>query len=225
MLGATVNAPRRGTAIRRLAAAAVATAALFVPAIAPSTAGAAVKARTATRISATDNAKLGRILVAGTTVYALKPSTIPCRAACLKSWTPVLLPHGAKAPTAGVGVDASKLGAVAAKGGRQITYSGKRLYWFAKDTAAGQVHGNTHNKWGTWAAVVVTASLPATSAPATAPPTDAPTTAPPATAPPATEAPVTAPPATEAPATAPPTEPPTTRPPSTTNPGTGGIAF
>jgi predicted lipoprotein with Yx(FWY)xxD motif len=195
--------------------------------VAPGAADAAVRPRTAARISTVDNPKLGRILVAGTTVYALKASTMPCRAACLKAWTPVLLPHGVKAPTAGAGVDGSKLATVAAaKGGRQITYSGKRLFWFAHDTARGQVHGNMRNKWGTWSAVVVTAAAPATDAPATAPPaTDAPATAPPATDAPATAPAATTPPATDAPATAPPTEPPTTRPPSTTTPGTGGVAF
>jgi predicted lipoprotein with Yx(FWY)xxD motif len=231
MLGSGVSGPCRRTVLRGIGAAAVVIGALLVSTVAPNAASAAAKPRTATRISTADNAKFGRILVAGTTVYALKPSKVPCRGACLKAWTPVLLPHGVKAPTAGVGVDASKLGSAAIKGGRQITYSGKRLYWFTHDTAAGQVQGNKRNKWGTWSAVVVAALPPVTGAPATAPATEAPTTAPPATeapatAPPATEAPATAPPATEAPATAPPaTEPPMTRPPSTTTPGGGGIAF
>jgi predicted lipoprotein with Yx(FWY)xxD motif len=227
MVGASVSAPRWRSALGGVVAAVVVIGALAASTVGANAADAAVRQRTATRITTVDNPKLGRILVAGTTVYGLKASTTPCRAACLKAWTPVLLPHGVKAPTAGAGVDGAKLGTAAAtKGSRQITYSGKRLYWFVHDTARGQVHGNMRNKWGTWSAVVVTAAAPATDAPATAPPaTDAPTTAPPATDAPATAPPATAPPATEAPATAPPTEPPTTRPPSTTTPGTGGVAF
>ena len=137
---------------------------------------------------------------------------------------PVLLPHGVTTPTAGTGVDASKLGtAAAAHGARQITYSGKRLYWFTKDTARGQVHGITKNKWGTWSTVAAAAIAPTTTAP---PATEAPSTAPPATeapatAPPVTEAPATEPPATEAPAT----EPPTPKTTPTTAPSTGGVAF
>jgi len=46
-------------------------------------------------------------------------------------------------------VDASKLGTAAAgHGALQVTYSGKRLYWFVKDTAPGQVRGNVKDKWG-----------------------------------------------------------------------------
>ena len=57
--------------------------------------------------------------------------------------------------TAGAGVDASNLGTVgAAHGALQVTYSGRRLYWFAKDKAHGQVHGNVKDKWGKWSTVV-----------------------------------------------------------------------
>jgi predicted lipoprotein with Yx(FWY)xxD motif len=196
---------------------------LSVLVVAPSTAGAATSP-TASVISTAKNAKLGTILVSGTTVYALKPSKTACTAACSKVWSQVLLPHGITTATAGAGVDASKLGTVAtAKGQLQITYAGKRLYWFVKDKAPGQVHGNVKNKWGTWSAVRVTSSD--TNATATTPaPT---TTVPPApaqTAPPQTAAPDTAPPATSPPATQP-TAPPTTRPSSPASPGTGGAGF
>ncbi len=97
--------------------------------------------------------------MAGNTVYTLKPSKTPCTAACLKEWPPVLLPHGVTTPTAGTGVDASKLGTVAAAHhAHQITYSGKRLYWYVDDKSSGQVHGNVKNKWGKWSTVAVTAS-------------------------------------------------------------------
>jgi predicted lipoprotein with Yx(FWY)xxD motif len=198
--------------------------------LAPS-AGAATTPRTARVISTATNSKLGTILVADRTVYTLKPSKTACTATCLKAWLPVLLPHGVTTATAGAGVDASKLGTVTvAHGAHQVTWSGKRLYWFAKDKAPGQVHGNTKNKWGKWSTVVMPAAVaaapttapPATAAPATAPPA----TGAPATEPPATEAPATEPPATEAPATSPPATQPATPPPTKpSNPGTGGIAF
>ena len=35
-----------------------------------------------------------------------------------------------------------------------MTYGGKPLYWFFKDTAPGQVKGNITDKWGKWLAVV-----------------------------------------------------------------------
>ena len=210
------------TSLGRIAAAALALGGLSALTFAPSIATAATRPTTATMVSTAKNPKLGTILVSGTTVYALTASKTACTAKCLKVWRPVLLPRGVMAATAGTGVDASKLGTVATTNGAlQITYSGQPLYWFAKDTAPGQVKGNVKNKWGKWYAVV----LPTTVAPAAAPPaTDAP-----ATAPPATDAPETSPPATSPPATAPPapkpTAPPAPKPPPATSPSTGGTAF
>jgi predicted lipoprotein with Yx(FWY)xxD motif len=191
-------------------------------ALAPGAAGAATGPRSARTVSIAQNSKLGPILVAGNTVYTVKPSATACTAACLKVWLPVLLPQGVTTPIAGTGVDRSKLGtAAAAHGARQITYSGKRLFWFAKDTAPGRVHGITKNKWGKWSTVAAVTIAPTTTAP--------PATEAPSTAPPATEAPATAPPVTEAPATeAPPpqpTEPPAPKTTPTTAPSTGGVAF
>jgi predicted lipoprotein with Yx(FWY)xxD motif len=202
----------------------VAVSALAALAIVPS-AGAAPKAATARVVSSAPNAKLGSILVAGTTVYTLKASKTACTTACMKEWPPVLLPHGVKTATAGSGVDASKLGtAKVAKRGVQITYAGKRLYWSAKDKKAGQVHGNVSTKWGKWSTVSATAAASdattTTPAPTTTPPTEPPTQAP------ATAAPETSPPATAPPATQPPqTQPPQTQPPATTSGGNGGIGF
>ena len=71
----------------------------------------------------------------------------------------MLLPQGVTTATAGTGVDASKLGTVAAADGAlQVTYSGKPLYWFSKDKAPGQVHGNVTDKWGKWSTVVTAKS-------------------------------------------------------------------
>jgi predicted lipoprotein with Yx(FWY)xxD motif len=200
-------------------------------AFAPSAAVAATRPTTASVISTATDSKLGAILVSGNTLYALKASKTACTATCLKAWLPVLLPKGVTTATAGGGVDASKLGtAPAAKGALQVTYAGKRLYWFVKDKAPGQVHGNVKNKWGKWSAVVVsdTSATTTTPAPTTAvpssPPPAAAQTSPPETAAPETAPPQTSPPATSPPATSPPaTKPPVTSPPS--NGGNGGVGF
>jgi predicted lipoprotein with Yx(FWY)xxD motif len=106
-------------------------------------------------VSTTKNAKLGTILVSGKTVYTLKASKTPCSTACLKIWPALKLPQGVTTATAGKGVSASKLGtAKMSNGALQVTYAGKKLYWFAGDSAAGQVHGNVTDMWGKWSAVV-----------------------------------------------------------------------
>ncbi len=149
----TPRASTWGTPIGRIAAAVLAIGALSAMVMAPTAAGAATNA-TATTVSTAKDTKLGTILVSGTTVYTLKPSKTKCTGKCLKVWPPVLLPAGTMAPTAGTGVDGSKLGTVAAANGAlQITYGGKPLYWFAKDKTAGQVHGNVKDEWGKWSSV------------------------------------------------------------------------
>jgi predicted lipoprotein with Yx(FWY)xxD motif len=85
----------------------------------------------------------------------LKPSGPACTAKCLKIWPEVLLPKGVKKAQAGTGVSGAKLGTVKRAGGAlQVTYSGKALYWFFEDTAAGQVKGVTTDTWGKWSVVV-----------------------------------------------------------------------
>jgi predicted lipoprotein with Yx(FWY)xxD motif len=191
-------------------------------------------------ISTANNAQLGTILVSGKTVYTLsKPK---CTGTCLTIWPAVVLPRGVKKATAGVGVTATKLGVMRrAHGIRQVTYSGKPLYWFVEDTAPGQVLGNNvSDQWGTWS-VFVTAA-PATTAPtpasgaaapaatpaATTPPPTAPAhpTSPPAATPATTTPPPTTPPPTTPPhpASPPPTTTPTTAP-MTTTPASGGVAY
>lgn len=143
----------------RVVAAALALGAVSALAFA-STAGAAPSSGTASEISTAKSAKFGTILVSEETVYTLKPSKTACAAGCHKIWIPVLLPEGTTSATAGDGVDASKLGTVAAGSSTQVTYGGKALYWFAKDTAPGQVKGKVSTKWGKWSPVVVKAKSP-----------------------------------------------------------------
>ena len=186
-------------------------------------------------ISTTKNAELGTILVSGTTLYTLKASKTPCTAQCLKVWPAVVLPKGVKTATAGAGVSTRKLGTMKRAGGvRQVTYSGKALYWFSGDRTAGQVGGNVTDQWGRWSAFV-TVALSTTSTPQPVAPsattgpsaTTAPsattgpsaTTAPSATVPPPSSTPLPATPATSPPSTTPaPTTPPATTPPATTPP-------
>jgi predicted lipoprotein with Yx(FWY)xxD motif len=143
----------------RIAAAALAVGGLATVVFPPATAGAATSPTTATEVSTAKDAKLGTILVAGNTVYAMKKTKATCDATCAKLWTPVLLPEGVRGATAGSGVDVAKLGTTAATdGGLQVTYGGKPLYWYAKDKATGQVHGVTSDKWGKWSVVVTKAA-------------------------------------------------------------------
>jgi predicted lipoprotein with Yx(FWY)xxD motif len=107
-------------------------------------------------ISTLKTAKFGTILVSGRTVYTLKPDAIKCTTTCLKFWGAVVLPKGVTKATAGSGVSAAKLGTVKGVGGKtQVTYGGKALYYFYKDTAPGQVKGNGTDTWGKWSDIVL----------------------------------------------------------------------
>ena len=122
--------------------------------------------RRAPSFQTTKNSTYGTILVSGKTVYTLKASKVACTAGCLKVWPELLLPKGATKPTAGPGVNAASLGTVAGSGGsRQVTYGGKRLYWFVADSAPGQVNGNITDKWGKWTVVVTVKPAHSSSAP------------------------------------------------------------
>jgi predicted lipoprotein with Yx(FWY)xxD motif len=107
-------------------------------------------------VASLKTARYGTILVSTRTVYTLAPSRVACTATCLKYWPELLLPKGTTHATAGTGVTASQLGTVRRAGGRlQVTYAGKALYWFSKDTGAGQVKGNVTDTWGKWSDVVL----------------------------------------------------------------------
>jgi predicted lipoprotein with Yx(FWY)xxD motif len=151
--------------VGRLATAAFGIAGLVASFAAGSTAGAATNLTTkSVVISTVKNAKLGTILVSGKTLYTLNASKVACATQCVKIWPEVTLPKGVTKATAGSGVSASKLGTVQRAGGVvQVTYEGKALYWFSGDTAAGQVHGDVTDTWGTWSAVVTAKSATSSS--------------------------------------------------------------
>jgi predicted lipoprotein with Yx(FWY)xxD motif len=90
------------------------------------------------------NSSLGSILVDsnGMTLYLFtndSNNTSTCFDTCATKWPP-LLTNGAPIP--GTGVTASLLGTFTRPDGTvQVTYNGHPLYYFAKDTAAGDTNG------------------------------------------------------------------------------------
>lgn len=147
------GSPRRGRWRRTLVAGAAGGSLL-----AAATAGAAAAAGNNVRVS-TVRTSSGKVLASGKTLYTLQPSSTACTAQCLKVWPALILPKGVTRAAAGPGVQQSKLGTARLAGGRlQVTYGGKRLYWFAGDSAAGMVNGNVTDQWGKWSSVTVRAS-------------------------------------------------------------------
>jgi predicted lipoprotein with Yx(FWY)xxD motif len=142
--------------VGRMSAAAAAAAAVCASVVVPGDAGAT--SNHGTKFTVVKTAKFGEVLADGDTVYTLKSNSTACTAKCRKFWPPVVLGTGKTHPVAGPGVTASMLGTKAVKGvGRQVTYEGKLLYWYYRDTAPGQVKGNVTDTWGKWSAVVLKA--------------------------------------------------------------------
>ena len=126
-----------------LAACAPAAAPTVIPPVAlPTSAPTAVS--TVPTIDVATDAKLGKFLVdsKGMALYMFTkdtPDQSNCDAKCLASW-PALETSGT--PKAGPGVDASLVGTASLAGGAKIvTYNHMPLYYFVKDTQAGQTSG------------------------------------------------------------------------------------
>jgi predicted lipoprotein with Yx(FWY)xxD motif len=119
------------------------------------TAGSAPAARATVQVRATS---LGKTLAdaRGHTLYlftADKGKASACNSsACVQAWPPLTT---TAAPKAGSGAKASLLGTVKRKDGRlQVTYAGHPLYFFFKDTKAGQTSGENLDFFGgEWYAV------------------------------------------------------------------------
>jgi predicted lipoprotein with Yx(FWY)xxD motif len=100
-------------------------------------------------INVATDPKLGKILVdaKGMTLYMYTKdtdNTSNCSANCLKAWPPFLTTSSAKA---GDGVDASLIGSTKlADGTLIVTYNKMPLYYYAKDTKAGDVVGQDVGK-------------------------------------------------------------------------------
>jgi predicted lipoprotein with Yx(FWY)xxD motif len=96
---------------------------------------------------------LGEIIVdaEGKTLYAFTPDTAgesTCYDDCATAWPPLLAADGAT-PSAGTGLDATKLTTVARTDGTmQVKYGDWPLYYFANDAAAGDTNGQgINNVW------------------------------------------------------------------------------
>jgi predicted lipoprotein with Yx(FWY)xxD motif len=141
--------PRRIAVFVALIAAIDATLTLFVhPAQSTPTARATVQVRTTS---------LGKILAdaRGRTLYlfeADKGKVSACYTACAKAWPPL---YTTGKPIAGKGAKANLLGTTKRKDGRlQVTYAGHPVYFFFKDTKAGQTNGENLDFFGgEWYAV------------------------------------------------------------------------
>ena len=97
---------------------------------------------------------LGIVLVdgRGRTLYAFTKDTegapSACTAGCATAWPPVV----AETPTAGAGLDPSKISLVARPdGGKQVAYAGHLLYRYAGDAKPGDITGQKVG--GTWFAI------------------------------------------------------------------------
>jgi predicted lipoprotein with Yx(FWY)xxD motif len=95
-------------------------------------------------LNVANDPKLGNILVdgKGMTLYLFKkdmPGVSNCSAGCLQAWPPFVTQGH---PTLGAGVDASHVGTATLADGRKIvTYEGMPLYYYVKDTKAGDTTG------------------------------------------------------------------------------------
>lgn len=95
-------------------------------------------------IAVATNASLGSIIVddRGFTLYVFDKDTgtqSTCVDSCAKLWPPAA---AAGTPTAGAGVDATKLSTITRTDGTtQLVYNGHPLYRYAADTAAGETNG------------------------------------------------------------------------------------
>jgi predicted lipoprotein with Yx(FWY)xxD motif len=110
-------------------------------------------ASTKTSTIALKSTAVGKVLVGanGRTLYlftADKGVKSVCYGQCATYWPPLI----AGRPTAGAGLNASKLGTTKRKDGKlQVTYNGHPLYYFAVDKKAGDIKGQGYVHFGgTW---------------------------------------------------------------------------
>ena len=110
-------------------------------------------ASTKTSTIALKSTAAGKVLVGanGRTLYlftADKGAKSVCYGKCATYWPPLI----AGKPTAGAGLNASRLGTTKRKDGKlQVTYNGHPLYFFAADKKAGDIKGQDFVHFGgTW---------------------------------------------------------------------------
>lgn len=123
---------------------------------APSTAvsaSAGASAAAGVTLAVAEDAKLGKFLTgeAGKTLYVFTADTeankSTCVDQCLANWPPLLAPGGA-APAAPAGVTGTLATFARPDGAMQVSYNGKPLYYYTKDTKAGDTTGQgVGGKW------------------------------------------------------------------------------
>ena len=101
----------------------------------------------------TERSKLGTLLTDGAkrTVYLFEKDAhgrSACAGACANIWPPLTVRGSAK-PVAGKGVSAKLLGTTTRPGGgRQVTYDGHPLYYYAADQHPGDTTGQGLDQFG-----------------------------------------------------------------------------
>lgn len=88
---------------------------------------------------------------AGSAVYVLAGNTdgSKCDAACEEAWPPVIAVDAQ--PTAGAGVEMSRIGTMERGGRTHVTYGGEPLYRYAGDAGAERTAGaGVEDQWGKW---------------------------------------------------------------------------
>lgn len=99
----------------------------------------------------TESTPIGRIVVngSGNTLYSFdgdRPGSSRCLGACATAWPP--LTSDGK-PSAGDGIDASKISLLKRPDGTdQVAYGGRPLYFFSGDGAPGEVKGRDVRGFG-----------------------------------------------------------------------------
>jgi predicted lipoprotein with Yx(FWY)xxD motif len=100
----------------------------------------------------TESSKLGTLLTDGAkrTVYLFEKDArgrSACAGACASIWPPLTV--GGSKPVAGNGVSAQLLGTTTRPGGgRQVTYAGHPLYYYAADQHPGDTSGQGLDQFG-----------------------------------------------------------------------------
>jgi predicted lipoprotein with Yx(FWY)xxD motif len=92
-----------------------------------------------------------------------EPGASVCAGKCADAWPPLLVGKGATKPTAGDGVTGVISTFKRSDGGKQVTFDGRPLYYFAKDTQAGDTNGQ--GILGIWFVAAADGSLPTVDAP------------------------------------------------------------
>jgi predicted lipoprotein with Yx(FWY)xxD motif len=131
------------------------TAATASPSVAAPTTAASASAAAAAggTINVSETAPLGKFLTSpdGKTLYIFTndtaANTSTCVDACATTWPPLMATGGA-APAAGTGVTGTLATFARPDGSMQVSYNGKPLYNYSKDTKAGDTSGQgVGGKW------------------------------------------------------------------------------